>query len=129
MSQLEELQKTRTELEEESRSLKEEQKECEERAKVLKEKIAIEKLKKNNKRTAEALYQLRSEIVALNQELKELSQTNENSLGEVKLEAGPDAKPIEETIVTAVRLEESLPTQQEESGEYKKQEEKKRRLF
>ena len=130
LSELEELQKTRTELEEEARSLKEEQQECEERVKLLKEKIAIEELKKSNKLTAEAIYQLKSEIITLNQKLKELSQTNETSLEEVKMEAGLEsAKQAEEEIVTAVGFEESVTAQQEESGERKKQEEKKRRFF
>ena len=130
LSELEELQKTRTELEEEARSLKEEQQECEERVKLLKEKIAIEELKKSNKLTAEAIYQLKSEIITLNQKLKELSQTNETSLEEVKMEAGLEsAKQAEEEIVTAVGFEESVTVQQEESGERKKQEEKKRRFF
>ena len=130
LSELEELQKTRTELEEEARSLKEEHQECEERVKLLKEKIAIEELKKSNKLTTEAIYQLKSEIITLNQKLKELSQTNETSLEEVKMEAGLEsAKQAEEEIVTAVGFEESVTAQQEESGECKKQEEKKRRFF
>jgi predicted nuclease with TOPRIM domain len=132
LSQLEELKKTRTELEEESRSLKEEQKQCEEMIQVLEEKIVIEEIKKSNKSTQETLSQLRSKISELDQRFRELSQGEEASavIEDVKPEATSEAsKPADEEVVTVTAFENSAETQQEEAVGNKKREEKKHKLW
>lgn len=130
LSQLEELKKIRTDVEEESRSLKEERKECEEMVNVLQEKIAIEQTKKDNKLTRESITQLRSKIDELGQTLKEISQPGEASAPlDVKPEATTEDQKPENEVVTVTALDNSVEIQQEEAVEHKKQEEKKHRFF
>lgn len=124
LSQLEELKKIRTELEDEARSLKEEQRKCEEAVKELEEKIPIAELKRDNKLTRDSISQLRNKMNELDQKLRDVSQTEEASASQQNLE--PEATALEaqtqtnDEVVTVTAYADSGETQQEQRNEPKK---------
>lgn len=149
--ELDQLQSTKTQLENEYRSLEEEQKNLELRTRILEEKIAVEELKRNNKAKHEAVEQLRNRIGELEQRLNNIFGSEPSP--PMKIEPEPEtitevaepeyAEPQDETTSTVIEppteeqednvevtaLDDLVAPGQEEPEIQKKAEKKRRRLF
>jgi hypothetical protein len=152
-AELEQLQRTRTQLEEEHRSLEEERKNLELRTKMLEEKITIQELKRDNKSNRESIGQLKTKMSELEHKLGGLS--DESSSPTFTFEPRPEStQPIETVIpeestpvtetppethteaseqaeesVEVSVLEDTTTPKQEEVEVFRQHEKKKRRLF
>ncbi len=150
--ELERLQTTRTQLENEHRSLEEEQKNLELRTRILEEKIAIGELKRNNKTRNEAITQLKDKIGELEQKLTSVGEevrvevrtepatppeptvmsASEEGVQAATFESVPEAEeqePEEETLEVHAVDDFATPEQQEQDMYKRQHEKKRRRLF